>query len=327
MTLSPTEKLRIKNKKVLLRPLTDSKSKALLNRSLKKLNTYGDLFHYAGIDRKTGQYVYGDAILLAPVTYNQVASFFNTLIYLAESAIDYPYIPSNEKEVQENFYSRHPTNGSAIIASALTEGDSSKLLVERETTTSNKDDASSDEKLIDISKGKLKAKLYPFQDRAALKLFTGLTGLDANNTPTNFTDSVKRGLLLEAEVGIGKTFIIGRLVRQLLDIGWFTDCLSPWPCILVTRVSVVEQTKRVFEFKFGITGEDTHIINIEQLRSEFGRLLVKEIVEVVGGEEQFRWEFRKNIEPKLILLDESQSVKNVRSTQSKIMQAYTETQI
>lgn len=155
-------------------------------------------------------------------------------------------------------------------------------------------------------------KLYPFQDRASYAL------------AKNIVEKKYRGQLLRAEVGTGKTFMIGRLLRYLIDIGWFESSHSPWPAVIVTKVSVVEQTKRVLKNMFGITEEQVHVLNIEQLRSEFGKLMVTEKVLIKDGVECIEYIWRRNIHPKLILFDECQILKNTDTTQSQIAQSFSD---
>lgn len=134
----------------------------------------------------------------------------------------------------------------------------------------------------------------------------------------------KRGQLILAGTGTGKTFIAGGYIRRLLDIN-FTENLTYGPVhyLYITRATIVEQTKRVFRKNFNITMADgVEVLNIEQLRSRAGKMWVDEKMEIVDGEETYYWTWRKNIHPPILILDECQSVKNIDSTQSKIIQAY-----
>jgi len=126
-----------------------------------------------------------------------------------------------------------------------------------------------------------------------------------------------------APVGSGKTFVIGAVIRRLLDMGWHNGkTMSPWPFVYVTKASIVEQTKRVLENFFGIdTATECEVINIEQLRASFGALMLKCTTRVVDGEEQTEWNWRPGMHPLIIFWDECQILKNTDSTQSQIAQA------
>ena len=134
----------------------------------------------------------------------------------------------------------------------------------------------------------------------------------------------KHGQLLLSSTGTGKTFIAGALVRRLVDINFTKDkTFGATEYLYVTRASIVEQTKRVFENCFGLSIKDgVEILNIEQLRSRAGAVWIKEQVIVEGGEEKTVWKWRKMMNPPVVLLDESQGVKNPTSTQHQIMASF-----
>lgn len=159
-----------------------------------------------------------------------------------------------------------------------------------------------------------KCFLFPFQERAARQI------LD------NIVVHKKRGQLLRAAVGTGKTFIIGAVACRLIEAK-FTEgkTYSPWAYAYITRASIVEQTERVLETMFSInTVTGVHVINIEQLRASFGELMVSCQTVVEFGEEHIKWKWKNFVHPCVIFLDECQSVKNEDSQQSRIMQAFNE---
>jgi len=136
-----------------------------------------------------------------------------------------------------------------------------------------------------------------------------------------------QGIGLNAEVGSGKTFILGALIAELWRRKWkvLTECFSPYPVVYVTRASIVEQTERVLRDKFGLVlGRHVDVTNIDQLRAKFGERFVSERVVVKDGEERVVYSWRPVIAPALVILDEAHAVKNVDSTQSRILQAYAE---
>jgi hypothetical protein len=133
-----------------------------------------------------------------------------------------------------------------------------------------------------------------------------------------------RSIMLVAATGTGKTFIAGGYFRRLLDINYHEGkTMTPWPYVYVTKASIVEQTKRVFKTYFDIDPDnEVLVINIDQLRSEFGKRFVREEIKISHGEETVIWRWRDNIYPVVILWDECQCLKNTDSQQSEIAQAY-----
>lgn len=161
---------------------------------------------------------------------------------------------------------------------------------------------------------KEKATLFYFQKKATAEL---LVNSDVKKLPCQ---------LLLCAAGFGKTFMIGAHIRRQLDSGVTVGKnFSPWPIIVVTKASIVIQTERVLKEFFGIdTVNEVIVINIEQLRSAFGRMFVKEQVQIINGEEIVKFEWKKNIFPIRMYLDECQGVKNTDSIQSQIFQSYNE---
>lgn len=134
----------------------------------------------------------------------------------------------------------------------------------------------------------------------------------------------KRCVLLESPVGSGKTFIYGAFLRYLDDRKFIEEnqCMSPWPFCIVTKASVVEQTKRVMRDQFGLDmNYKCHVINVEQLRARFGEYLLDEKTTVRQGIEETEWVWKPMTHPIVLIIDESQFAKNEDSTQSEIIQA------
>jgi hypothetical protein len=115
--------------------------------------------------------------------------------------------------------------------------------------------------------------------------------------------------------------------RRLRDIEFHKQVgsVSPWPFVLVTKASIVEQTKRVASELFNLKHpRDILIINIDQLRSKFGELFLSEETIMENGEEHTKWIWRPMLYPCLICWDECQILKNPTSTQHKIAASYNE---
>ena len=156
------------------------------------------------------------------------------------------------------------------------------------------------------------ANLYPAQTKASKDLVYKLI---IEN---------RRGVLLRASVGVGKTYMYGQFIRWLFDEGsLFKDCISPWPCLIITKASIVEQTRRVIVNEFGLDGyRQVNVINYDALRSSKGlETMIEMKYEVHGGirHEVFKW--RPYLRPRLIIVDESQAAKNEDSKQTKIIAA------
>jgi hypothetical protein len=135
-----------------------------------------------------------------------------------------------------------------------------------------------------------------------------------------------RTVLLVAQAGTGKTFILGAIIRRLLDMGWHKKhSIAPWPFCYVTKASVVEQTRRVLESSFGIdTNAECIVTNYDQLRSRFGEMFITEKTVVTNGIEEIVFAWKPKIHPCVFILDECQSAKNESSTQAKIVYSIAE---
>ena len=158
-----------------------------------------------------------------------------------------------------------------------------------------------------------KAILYPAQVKAAKDLAYRL-----------FIEN-RRGVLLRASVGVGKTFMYGQLIRWAYDSPTqpIKDSISLWPVLVITKASVVEQTRRVMANQFGLdTIRQVTVLHYDALRSSTGLELMIELKKVIrGGEyyEEFHW--RPFVRPRLIIIDECQAAKNESSQQSEIIQS------
>lgn len=135
----------------------------------------------------------------------------------------------------------------------------------------------------------------------------------------------RRGQALNCRVGGGKTFILGAVIRELWERQWdpIMKSVSMYPLVYVTKATIVEQTERVLYKKFGLRpGHQVDVTNIEQFRSKFGERFLKEHIHIDGGREYTYWKWAPLMAPALMIVDESQGVKNIDSTQSKQFQAY-----
>lgn len=157
-----------------------------------------------------------------------------------------------------------------------------------------------------------KAFLFWFQKLAAKRILDGI------RTHRRYCQ------LLIAGTGYGKTYMFGAVLARLVEQGFHKHqgAFTPWPYVVVTKSSVVEQTERVMRKQFGLkVPEEVLVINIEQLRSEFGKRFVVKKLKIDQGREYEKWEWRDPLKPIVLILDESQGVKNEDSMQSQIFQA------
>lgn len=129
-----------------------------------------------------------------------------------------------------------------------------------------------------------------------------------------------RGQLLIAPGGSGKTYILGSIIGNLIANGFLDDCLSPWPVLYLTKLSIVSQTKDVLRDEFGLdVNYNVHVENIEAIRAALLGTLIEEIAYVEAGVEVKVYRWRRNARPKLIVIDEAQSLAREEALQTQIM--------
>jgi len=181
----------------------------------------------------------------------------------------------------------------------------------------------------------IKAFLFWFQKKAVKECLDAFLGFDVSTCKdiielkqkyilNQSTSNSKRGLLLLAATGTGKTFMSAAVLRYLYDIGFHEEkSVGHTQYLYVTKATIVEQTKRVFENFFGLDMRaGVEVINIEQLRSKSGEVWVKDELVIVNGKEQRMWKWRAVISPCVIFWDECQGLKNDGSLQNEIATAY-----
>jgi len=152
---------------------------------------------------------------------------------------------------------------------------------------------------------------YPFQTKAAKDMVYRL-----------FIEK-KRACLLRASVGTGKTYMFGQFLRWCFDkqAEVFAGCISPWPALITTKATVVEQTRRVMVDEFGL---DPHrqvfVMAYDSLRSGKGTdTMIEEEVEVRNGEKEVHRRWKPWLRPRILIIDECQAAKNWGSQQSEIV--------
>lgn len=275
-----------KEKKKRLNEILVVKNRCVSSFSFKNLRTYGALIKEANLPESDPNFTTDPAKLQEPITVQYIKDFFQQ------------YFDKVEKEFagdgaikKQDLVLEVPLEKSKPV-----EEDTDPLKLEEKLPPSPLQ----------------KCTLFPFQERAAKEILDAI--LHKN----------QQGRLLLAPVGTGKTFVIGALIRRLLDINWHKGkTVSPWPFVYVTRSSIVAQTERVLRKLFNIdTERHCKILNIEQLRASFGELMVRAETVHHHGEPRIIWKWRPGVHPLVILWDECQALKNTNSQQSEIAQAF-----
>lgn len=178
------------------------------------------------------------------------------------------------------------------------------------STPESVDDKGSDDDIdvLELTKNK-KVQPFGFQIRKTRELIR------------NITINKHRANLLLSQTGSGKTFMLGAMMAYLKRTGFFSDYRGMYPMLYVTKASIVEQTTKVLQDCFGLDDFDVIVINIEQLRAKLGRLYIHEDTVIMQGQEHTVFKWRPRSLPRLVIWDESQILKNIDSTQSRIAQA------
>jgi len=157
-----------------------------------------------------------------------------------------------------------------------------------------------------------KCTLYPFQEREAKKIWNHL--IHSNNS----------GAMLRMNVGDGKTFVFGQVIRWLYDSGWVEKHkeFSVFPVVVLTKATIVEQTSRDLEDEFGLkVPDEVLVINYDSLRASFGKTYINTKTIVENGDVKTEYIWRPLLHPCFFVLDEYQALKNTESAQSEIAQA------
>lgn len=136
----------------------------------------------------------------------------------------------------------------------------------------------------------------------------------------------RRAVLLQAGVGVGKTFIYGKVLKELWTRNWFSGrTFSPWPVLIITKARVITQTERVMKKMFGLEDKQFKVINYDLLRSMEGlQTFIKMEVKHQQGIPYKHFSWVPGINPLVVVIDECQSAKNEQSQQSKIVRALNE---
>lgn len=147
---------------------------------------------------------------------------------------------------------------------------------------------------------------YEFQNIAASRVYTKIAQED------------KHGLWLNAYVGYGKTYIIGKVLDKLVQDNWFNGHSSVFPVLWITKVTAIEQTARVLYDEFKIDEKLVYVTNYDQFRARMGKIWVSEKTIIKLGKPEIKYVWNQGMSPKLFILDESQALKNEDTQQGDI---------
>lgn len=152
------------------------------------------------------------------------------------------------------------------------------------------------------------AVLFPEQADTAKIIFD-------NIVTHNYT-----GQTLIGGTGDGKTFVMASVLANLININFHSvRSHSPWPYLVITKATAVEQTRRVFTlFPQQLETGNINIINIEMLRSSLGEMFIKEETVVISGEAHVAFKWKPIMHPLVAWWDECQVLKNDDSQQATI---------
>lgn len=278
--------------------------------SFGKIKTYRDFLLAAGYPSGYVEYIYSEDQLAQRATLPLIKEWVAPARIAAALDQHIASLPPNPNTVEEFFYdAEHKVSHKVSHTSTLVVSEAlAKLDVE--ATQESRELQTEIDSILPLSP-KERATLFEFQAKAAMDVLHRLL------------EEHKPGLLLQAGVGLGKTFIVGAVLRRFLDMNYAEGkTLSPWPYVYVTRATVVSQTELVLRECFGISTTDVKVINIEQLRASFGELMLQEKTVVELGEAHIVWQWRQHLHPMFIVWDECQALKNEGSQQSKIGQAF-----
>ncbi len=191
-------------------------------------------------------------------------------------------------------------------------------------TTDNAKDSSS----IQISKTQSISTLWPSRSSRPLQLceLFALQEEAAQETLDNLYLHNKAAWLCRAGVGTGKTYVVGAVLRAIIDLKLLEKsnptCIAPWRIVYVTKASIVEQTRRVLRDKFSLDVVNQVVVtNYDSLRATFGDLFINWQTQIVNGLPTLKPIWRDRIHPILFIWDECQALKNSDSLQSLVGQS------
>lgn len=291
-----------------LKTLQESLNRCRLDLSLKKIKTAREVLSFLDVPHER----FPSLALDDPLT---VSGYNHHIAFPLEDSL-------REKLKKEADDERNNISSDSVSSGVVPTPTSSELPKQRLDDTSSTNTPPSPEPIAPPDQAglpELEAKypvtLFKFQTKAVQQLKYKLLTCG------------HRAALLQAGVGTGKTFIYGALLAELWQTGYFEGkTFSPWPALVITKASIIEQTRRVLETHFKLCPKrQFRVLNYDALRSGKGLDTVMELKkEVINGEPVKSYKWKKFLHPLVVIIDECQSAKNEESTQSQIIQNLSE---
>ena len=278
---------------------------------INRLKTWNDLYHITGYDEQYIKSTFPSSDLELPVSIKDIKNWCNTLTNELEKAILKQDFGGTVEKAVVKPVETVPSATATPKSTTTPPAPSSNVTSNPSTEEQESNDGNNDYGL--EKSPKESGFLFWFQKKASKEILDKIT--------------VKKlpAVLLVATTGAGKTFIDAAVDRRLKDRNFDEGkTWGPTKTLLVTRASIVEQSKRVLHTLFGIMHPvDTEVVNIEKLRTRVGEFWISSYTTIEGGEEVDKYEWKQMINPCRIRWDECQALKNEDSIQSKIAVAYT----
>jgi len=135
----------------------------------------------------------------------------------------------------------------------------------------------------------------------------------------------KSAIQLIGGTGVGKTWIGGNFLARLKAAGKDRaphNTFTPYPFWWITTANCVEPVRRELTQGFGLQEfDDFWVTNYDQLRSKEGEKFFSEKTVVRDGVEVLEVVVQHRLLPRVIIIDESQKVKNPKTKQHRYIQA------
>lgn len=132
--------------------------------------------------------------------------------------------------------------------------------------------------------------------------------------------AIERGIHLSAMTGLGKTYMIALLIKEMLDREGGVEPINGSihsPFLYIAPSSVVKQSQRVFK-EFGLGPNQVICMSYANLRTKhYKKLYFNEEKYYVGMEEQIEYHWKPELFPRYVIVDEPQALRN---TSAKITQ-------
>lgn len=134
--------------------------------------------------------------------------------------------------------------------------------------------------------------------------------------------TTERGANVIGIVGCGKTFILGRYLKEQFDKGELSPIpgsMAP-PVLYISLKPVVPQTKKVLERYFGLKADRVLCLTYPELRSKgYMSLFFEPETYYEGMEEKVKYNWKPTLFPRLLVVDEPQALRNEGANITQLM--------